>query len=224
MHWFQVLLQNESQRSFRASREIALMVGFLFIALSLFALGMDNRWLRPAAPAMIWSIVLLSSLLMIEQIFQQDRDNGRLELLLSQPIPRWIIVLAKICGFWLRTGLPMLLCAPLYALMLQLPLTILPVLLTSLFLGTGALSCFATIGAALSLGARQPIMLVMVLILPIQIPVLIFGVYSLEHALLGLETFGSLLWLGVCLLLSMTCIPFGAAALHREVFTAELDD
>lgn len=202
--------------SLRAGKDIALMLGFALIALSIFALGTEDSWRQSAAPSMIWSVILFSTLLMIEQIFGRDHATGRLDVLLSQPIPRWIIVLAKIGGFWLRTGLPILLTAPIAGILFGFNSTVFPTLIGSVLIGTLSLSCFATVGAALTFSAKQPVMLVMVLVLPIQIPVLIFATFCLEFALMGYDTLAGFLWLGVCLMIGVACIPFGAMAMHRE--------
>ncbi len=216
MHWFLTLLYHESLLVLRSGKDVALMLGFALIALSLMALMADPTWLHEAAAAMIWTVVLFSVLLMIERIFQDDHDSGRLDALLTQPIPCWIIVLAKAVGFWLRTGLSMILSAPLAVIFLQLPFAVLPELLASLVLGTLILCLFATTGAALALGARQPILLVMVLVLPLLIPVVIFGALILERSLGGHEVTGTFLWLGVCFCLALACVPFGAMALNAR--------
>lgn len=217
MHWFITLLHDEYLRVLRSGKDIALMLGFALIALSLMALMADTAWRAQAAAAMIWTVVLFSVLLMIERIFQDDQQSGRLDTLLLLPIPRWIILLAKAMGFWLRTGLPVILTAPIAALLLQLPFMVLPALWLSLLLGTLSLSLFASTGAALVLGARQPTLLVMVLVLPLLIPVVIFGAFVLERSLGGHETLGAFLWLGVCLCLAFATIPFGAMALQARV-------
>ncbi|NQY82486.1 MAG: heme exporter protein CcmB [Alphaproteobacteria bacterium] len=216
MRWFLTLLHYECLLVLRSAKDIALMLGFGLIALSLMAITADPAWLSAAAPGMIWTVVLFSVLLMIERIFQHDRDSGRLDLLLSQPVPAWIIVLAKALGFWFQAGLPLILAAPMASLLMQLPLQILPDLLISLILGTPTLCLLATIGAALTLGARQPTLLVMVLVMPLLIPVLIFGALALERSLIGYSVLGDYLWLGVSLCLALACIPLGAVAINRN--------
>ncbi len=216
MHWFVTLLHYECLLVLRSGKDIALMLGFALIALSVMALMADPAWLHEAAAAMIWTVVLFSVLLMIERIFQDDHHSGRLDALLTQAVPCWVIVLAKAGGFWLRAGLPMIVSAPLAILLLQLPFFVLPALLVSLILGTLTLSLFATTGAALALGARQPTLLVMVLVLPLLIPVVIFGALVLERSLAGHAVTGHFLWLGVCFCLALACVPFGAMALKAR--------
>lgn len=217
MHWFVTLLRYECLLVLRSGKDIALMLGFALIALSLMALMADPAWLQQAAAAMIWTVVLFSVLLMIERIVQDDQQSGRLDVLLLQPIPCWVIVLAKAVGFWLRTGVPIIAAIPVAMLLLHLPFSVLFALLLSLVLGTFSLALFATTGAALALGARQPTLLVMVLVLPLLIPVVIFGALILERSLGGYAVIGHFLWLGVCLCLALACVPFGAMALRGRL-------
>lgn len=214
MHWFVTLLRYECLLVLRSGKDIALMLGFGLIALSLMALLADTAWLQQAAAGMIWTVVLFSVLLMIERIFHDDQQSGRLDIVLIQPIPFWVILLAKVGGFWLRTGLPIIITIPVAMVFLNLPFALLPVLMLSLVLGTLSLSLFATIGAALALGARQPTLLVMVLVLPLLIPVVVFGALILERSLGGHGIMGPFLWLGVCLCLGLLCVPLGALALR----------
>ena len=211
MHHFVVLWSMELRLAFRRPGDSLLMLGFALVALTLLTIAAEAQALAQLAPGFIWVVMLFSLLLRLDSVWRKDAKSGRLALLLTQPIPCWLLVLAKAFGLWCRAGLPWLVFAPMAGVMLQLPWDTLPALLISLLLGTPSLCLLATVGGSLTLGARQPTLLVMMIVLPLLIPVLVFAVLGVTHEA---QQTASQLWLGVCLGLSFLSVPIGAFALQ----------
>jgi len=159
---------------------------------------------------------LLAALLSLERLFQADYEDGSLEALALMPLPLEAQVLAKCLAHWLVTGLPLGLAAPVLGLLLQLDAAGYPVLVLSLLLGTPTLSLIGAIGAALSLGARRGGVLLSLLVLPLYIPVLIFGVLAVEQSIEGLAPRPHLLLLGALLAAALPLAPVAAAAALRQ--------
>jgi heme exporter protein B len=159
---------------------------------------------------------LLATLLGLERLFRADHEDGALDLILLAPAPLELLVLAKCVAHWLATGLPLIVVAPLLAVMLHLPGEALPALLASLALGTPALSLVGAIGAALTLGARRGGALLPLLVLPLFIPVLIFAVAAVEAAAAGLPARPHLLLLAALLAFALPLAAFAAAAALRQ--------
>jgi heme exporter protein B len=149
-------------------------------------------------------------------LFQADHDDGSLEQLALGPLPLWAVALAKALAHWLMTGVPLIVAAPLLALMLAMPAVGFPPLLAAMALGTPCLSLLGAIGAALVLGARRGGLLVAFLVLPRAIPVLSCGAGAVEAALTGQEAAPHLMLLGALLLASLALAPAAAAAALRE--------
>ena len=190
---------------------------FFLIVASLFPLGTGARreTLELVAPGVFWVGVLLAVLLSLERMFRSDFEDGSLELMLISPRPLPLLVLAKIFAHWLVTGLPLLAAAPLAALLLGLPAGSLPVLLAALALGTPALSATGAIGVALTVGLRRGGVLLSLLVLPLYIPVLVFGASAVSTAAAGLPAPGQLYLLGALAVLSLSLAPLAAAAALR---------
>ena len=190
---------------------------FFLIVASLFPLGTGARreTLELVAPGVFWVGVLLAVLLSLERMFRSDFEDGSLELMLISPRPLPLLVLAKILAHWLVTGLPLLAAAPLAALLLGLPAGSLPVLLAALALGTPALSATGAIGVALTVGLRRGAVLLSLLVLPLYIPVLVFGASAVSTAAAGLPAPGQLYLLGALAVLSLSLAPLAAAAALR---------
>ena len=190
---------------------------FFLIVASLFPLGTGARreTLELVAPGVFWVGVLLAVLLSLERMFRSDFEDGSLELMLISPRPLPLLVLAKILAHWLVTGLPLLAAAPLAALLLGLPAGSLPVLLAALALGTPALSATGAIGVALTVGLRRGGVLLSLLVLPLYIPVLVFGASAVSTAAAGLPAPGQLYLLGALAVLSLSLAPLAAAAALR---------
>jgi heme exporter protein B len=197
------------------------MMGVLFflivVTLVPFAVGPDLVQLLRIGPAILWIGALLASLLTLDRLFAADHEDGSLDLLLMGHAPLELAVLAKAIAHWITTGLPLVIAAPLLGLFLNLePLAIGAVALT-LLAGTPALTCIGVIGAALSVALRRGGLLLPVLVLPLTIPVLIFGVSASNAAVVGPVTFGAPFTILCALTLgSLVLGPFAAAAALRQ--------
>ena len=149
---------------------------FILIALMPFAIGPDLNVLSRIGPAILWIAGLLATLLGLDRLFQSDRDDGSLDLLLMSRTPGEAIVLVKCLAHWLLTGLPLVIATPVFGLMLGMSPQALWQTTASLAAGTPALTMLGAIGAALTVGLRKGGLLIAILILPLCVPVLIFGV------------------------------------------------
>ena len=155
-------------------------------------------------------------MLSLERVFQTDYEDGTLELLTLSPISLEVVVLGKVVAHWLTTGLPLIVAAPLMAVMLNMDPDGFVVLMIAMLLGTPALSLIGAIGAALILGARRGGVLVSLLVLPLYIPILIFGAGAVEAALLGMSATAQLQIMGAILLLALAATPFATAHALRQ--------
>jgi heme exporter protein B len=197
------------------------LMGVLFflivVTLVPFAVGPDLAQLRRIGPAVLWIGALLASLLALDRLFAADHEDGSLDVLLMGHTPLELAVLVKALAHWITTGLPLVLAAPLLGLFLNLePLAIGAVALT-LLIGTPALTCIGLIGAALSVALRRGGLLLPVLVLPLTVPVLIFGVAAANAAIVGPVLFGApFLILCALTLGSLVLGPFAAAAALRQ--------
>ena len=211
MSGFGALLSRDLRLAWRGRAEVLLVVAFFVVTAALFpfALGPGPELLARIAAGIIWVTALLSVLLSLERLFLADYEDGSLDLLALSPYPLEIIVSGKIAAHWITTGLPLVLTTPLIALIYGLPLEGLPVLLLALLLGTPALSAIGAAGAALSLGSRRGGVLIPLLVLPLYVPVLIFGVLAVEGALTGT---GSKAYLLILAALMLGALPLGAFA------------
>jgi len=197
----------------------AVMVVLFFVLTAMlfpFAIGPEPNLLARLAAGVIWVTALLAVLLSLERLFLADFEDGSLELLVLAPTPLSLTVLAKAVAHWLTTGLPLIAAAPLIALLYNMDEVAMPVLMLAMLLGTPSLSLTGAIGAALTLGARRGGVLVPLLVLPLYIPVLIFGVAAIDAALAGLSARPYLLFLGAIFLVSLVVAPLAAAAALRQ--------
>jgi heme exporter protein B len=160
----------------------------------------------------IWVAALLASLLSVDGIFRTDFDDGSLEQMLVSPQPLVLLVLAKIISHWLISGFCLALMSPLLAMMLFLPSQGLFALVISLLLGTPTLSLIGAIGAGLTVGLRKGGILISLLVLPLYIPVLIFGAGTVQAGTMGMPIGGYLALLGAVLVVSMMLAPFAIVA------------
>jgi heme exporter protein B len=197
------------------------MMGVLFflivVTLVPFAVGPDLAQLQRIGPAILWIGALLASLLTLDRLFAADHEDGSLDVLLMGSAPLELAVLVKAIAHWITTGLPLVIAAPLLGLFLNLePVAIGAVALT-LLAGTPALTFIGVIGAALSVALRRGGLLLPVLVLPLTIPVLIFGVSASNAAVVGPVTFGAPFTILCALTLgSLVLGPFAAAAALRQ--------
>jgi heme exporter protein B len=197
------------------------LMGVLFflivVAMVPFALGPDLALLARTGPAILWLGALLASLLALDRLFAADHEDGSLDLILMGRAPLELAVAAKALAHWLTTGLPLVVAAPLLGLFLNLDPAAIGAVALTLLAGTPALTCIGLIGAALAVALRRGGLLVPVLVLPLTIPVLIFGVAASNAALAGPVPFGTPFTVLVALTLaSLVLGPFAAAAALRH--------
>jgi heme exporter protein B len=195
---------------------VAIMFAVLVVVLFPFGIGPEAEILSRVAAGVVWIAALLASMLSLDRLFQADHDDGSLEQLALGPLPLWAVALAKAVAHWLVTGVPLIVAAPALALMLAMPVQGFLPLVGAMALGTPCLSLLGAIGAALVLGARRGGLLVAFLVLPLAIPVLIFGAGAVEAALTAQEAGPHLMLLGALFLASLALAPLAAAAALRE--------
>jgi heme exporter protein B len=200
----------------RRSDTLAALIFFIMVV-SLFPLsvGPEPQLLRTMAPGVIWVAALLASMLSLARLFADDYQDGTLEQMLLSGHPLALLVLGKIVAHWLASGLLLALVSPLLALQFDLSLASTGVLVGSLLLGTPVLSLLGVIGAALSVGLRGAGMLLSLLVLPLCIPVLIFGAGAVQADMAGLGIAGHFSLLGALLVVSLAAAPIVAATALR---------
>ncbi len=211
---FLVALQREMLLAYRRRSDIVNPLAFFLIVATLFPLGVspDPKFLAQVSPGVIWVAALLATLLSMDGLFRSDYDDGSLEQMLLSPRPFVLTVLAKVGSHWLLTGLPLALLSPLLGVMLFLPVEGTWALVISLLLGTPTLSLIGAIGAGLTVGLRKGGVLISLLVLPLYIPVLIFGAATVQAGVLGMPVGGYLALLGAILVLGLTLSPFAITA------------
>ena len=218
MSRFLEVVRRDLRLALRQGSDSLMVVTFFVLTVVLFPFGIgpEAGILERVAAGILWVTALLASMLSLDRLFQADYEDGSLELLLLTPAAPVVLVLAKVLAHWLTTGLPLLAAAPLLAVLLHMNADGLGILLLTLLLGTPILSLVGAIGAALVLGARRGGVLVSLLILPLYIPVLIFGVGAIDAAVQGLPAAPHLLILGGLLAASLPLAPLAAAAALRQ--------
>lgn len=201
----------------RRKSDVFVTLIFFVIVVTLFplAIGPETDVLRLIAPGIVWVGALLASMLALEHLFATDHADGTLEQMLLSPQPVFVLVIGKTLAHWLVTGLPLVVMAPVLGLQYDLSWTGLQVLMLSLLIGTPALSLIGGVGAALTLGLRGGGVLVALLVLPLYIPVLIFGAGSVEASVSGLGGDAHLFMLSAILVMSLLLAPLGATAALR---------
>lgn len=211
------LLGRDLRLAYRRRGEMATPAMFFILVTTLFPLGLSPQpeLLRSIAPGLVWVAALLASLIGQESLFKGDFEDGSLEQLALSPVPLQLIGLARVASHWLVTGLPLVLLSPLMGLLLDFPPGAMATLVLSLSLGTLILSLLGGVGAALTVGLRQSGMLLPVLVLPLAVPVLIFGAHASAQALRGEDPAGALYLLAALLVLGITLAPFAIAAAVR---------
>jgi len=214
---FAALVARDLRLALRQGSDAALVVAFFVLAVVLFPFGVgpEPQLLTRIAAGVVWVTALLAALLSLDRLFQQDYEDGSLELIALAPLPLEAAVLAKCLAHWLTTGLPLVVVAPALAALLQLEGPGYLPLILAMALGTPSLSLVGAIGAALSLGARRAGVLLSLLVLPLYIPVLIFGVAAVEQAVAGFAIRPHLLILTALLLAALPLAPWAAAAALR---------
>jgi heme exporter protein B len=208
------VLQRDLKLGFRKRSELLNPIFFFILVVSLFPLGVgpSPKILAEIAPGVIWVAALLATLLSMEKLFRSDFDDGSLEQLLLSPHPLTLLVLSKVLAHWLMTGLPLLLVSPLLGVLLFLHPDAIAVLPLTLLLGTPTLSLVGAIGVGLTVGLRRGGVLLTLLVLPLYVPVLIFGTAAVSAAGAGLVITGQLYILAAILALSLSLAPLAIAA------------
>lgn len=196
-----------------AGAAIAFMLSVL--VLIPLSIGPDQNQLQRLAPGIMWLALLLAILLTSEKIFQQDYEDGSLDLLTLIDLPLELVVLAKALAHWLAVGLPVAVIAPLLGIFLNIELSAIPVLLLAMALGSLALSLLAAIGGAITAGLRRGGLLVSLLILPLYVPVLVFGLSATTQNSGPTGGSSSLLVLTAIVLISLVLQPWASAAALR---------
>ncbi len=190
---------------------------FFLIAITLIPLGVgpEAELLAVLAPGILWVMALLATLLSLDGLFRSDFDDGALEQCLVSPSLLYLTVLAKVLAHWLVTGLPLTLMSPLLGLMLALPEGGYWVLCLSLMIGTATMSLIGSVGAALTVSLRRGGLLLSLIVMPLYIPVLIFGASAVNDAALGNDVGVALAVLGTFGALAAVLAPLAAAAALR---------
>jgi len=190
---------------------------FFIIVVSLFPLGVgpEPDTLREIAPGVVWVAALLAAMLSLARMFGTDYADGTIEQLVLTPQPLVVLVMAKVVAHWLTTGLPLVLIAPVLGLQFDLPADSLATLLLSLLIGTPVLSLVGAVGAALTLGVRGGAALTSLLVLPLYVPVLIFGAGAVVATATGTGAAGHLSLLGAMLMIALVFAPWATAVALR---------
>lgn len=201
----------------RQKSEVLTTLFFFVIVASLFPLGIgpEAALLRRIAPGILWVGAMLAAMLSLQRMFAADYQDGSLEQMALSPLPLGVLVTGKILAHWLLAGLPLVLIAPLLGVQFDLDGRSLAILVASLLLGTPVLSLIGAIGAALTLGVRGGGVLLSLLILPLYIPVLIFGAGAVEADAAGLSASGHLALLAALLSLAAFFAPWATTAALR---------
>lgn len=197
----------------RRKSEVLTALFFFIVVTSLFPLGVgaDAALLRKIAPGVIWVAALLSTLLGLQRMFAADYVDGALEQMALSPYAMVLLMTGKILAHWLVCGLPLVILAPIIGIQFDLDASSLYVLMGTLLLGTPVLSLLGSIGAALTLGVRGGSLLMSLLILPLYVPVLIFGAGAVYANSVGLDTTGHFSLLGALLILALAFVPWVSA-------------
>lgn len=212
---FWCILQRDLTLALRRRTDVLTTLFFFVIVVSLFPLGVgsERELLRMLGPGVVWVAALLASMLALERLFAADYDDGTLEQLLLAGQPLSLLVLAKIVAHWLLTGLPLVVIAPLMAMQYSLEATAIWVMMAALALGTPVLSLLGAIGAALTLGLRGGGILLSLLILPLYIPVLVYGAGAVSVSVIEItDTQPYFALLGAFLVGALVLAPPAAAA------------
>jgi heme exporter protein B len=217
MTGFWHLVQRDLLLARRQGASSLLGVAFFVIAVSLFpfAVGPDPVVLASIGAGIIWVAALLATLLSLDRLFQADFEDGSLDNLVLTGQPVAMLVLAKTTAHWLTTALPLIIASPLLAMFMALPVDVFVTLVISMVVGTPALSLIGAVGAALTVGMRRGGVLMSLLVLPLYIPVLIFGVGAMGAAMMGQDSASALMLLGAISLFTLVLAPLGAAAALR---------
>ena len=214
---FLQLICRDLKLAFRQIGDIFSVLFFFIIVVSLFPLGIgaDLDLLKKIAAGIIWVAALLSTMLSLNKFFANDFADGSLEQLMLLPVPLSLVVFSKILAHWIISGLPLAIFSPILGIQFNLSGEELWVLILSLLLGTPALSAIGAIGSALTIGLKSSSVLLSLLILPLYIPILIFGSGAIDSAISGMEYSAHLSLILAITLSSLFLSPFAAAMAIR---------
>ena len=218
MRAFIALVTRDLHLAWREGGAISTALGFYLVVVSILPLGLgpDLNLLSRIAPGVLWVALLLAALLSVDRIFHNDHEDGTLDALALGPLPLELVAFAKALAHWISIGIPLTIAAPILALLLNLPEGAFWVLVLTMITGTPAISFIGSIGAALTLGLGRGGLLLALLILPLYVPILIFGVSAMNAVIIGPGPFmPSFLILCALTLASLVLAPFAAAAALR---------
>ena len=212
-----LLVGRELRLSFRRPDQLLQPLVFFLIVTTMFPLGLNPEasLLKDMAPGVLWTAALLSSLLSLESMFKGDADDGTLEQLALSGHGLTVIVIGKTAAHWLLSGAALVLASPLVAIALGIPGAAFGTMFASLTLGTLTLSWLGAIGAALTVGLKRGNVLLSLIVLPLAMPLLIFGAGATDRAISGTDAAGALYFLGSLCVFTCTLAPFAASAALR---------
>jgi len=213
------LLSRDLMLAWREGGAIGTALGFYLLVVAMLPLGLgpDLNLLSRIAPGLLWIALLLSALLSLGRIFESDNDDGSLELLALGELPLELVAATKAFAHWLTTGVPLALMAPLLGILLNLDISAYATLVLTMLVGTPAISFLGSIGAALTLRARRGGLLIALLVLPLYVPTLIYGITAISSAMTNVEGGFEASFLILCAvwLGAMVLGPIAAAAAIR---------
>jgi heme exporter protein B len=214
---FVLVVRRELCLSFRRPDQLLQPLVFFLIVTTLFPLGLSLQLslLRDMAPGVLWVAALLSSLLSLDSLFKSDADDGTLEQLALCGQGLTVIVVAKTCAHWLVSGAALVLVSPVVGTALGIPVAAFATMMLSLVLGTLTLSWLGAIGAGLTVGLKRGNVLLSLIVLPLAMPLLIFGAAATERATSGVSSVGALYFLAALCVFTCTLAPFAATAALR---------
>ncbi len=214
---FRWIVVRDLTLAWRRRADVLSTLFFFVIVVSLFPLGIgpETQLLRSIAPGVVWVAALLASMLSLSRVFENDYHDGTLEQMLMTPQPLFLVVLGKVLAQWLVSEVPLAIIAPLLGVQFDLEPRTLWILFISLLIGTPVLSLIGSIGAALTLGLRGGGVLIAVLILPLYVPVLIFGAGAVDASIVSGNVQSNILLLTAFFLLSLVFAPWATSAALR---------
>jgi len=208
------LLKRELLRHWRCRQDLINPIIFFILTVSLFPLAVtpDGKLLGQIGSGIIWVSALLAAMLSLESMYRDDYRDGTLELLLLQSGSPYKVVVAKILSHWLTTGLPLVIISPLLGVMMQVESNAITALMLTLLIGTPVLSLIGSVGMGLTVGLRQGGVLLSLLVLPLYIPILIFGSSAVSAASMGMGYSGQLAFMGAFLIGAISLVPLASVA------------
>jgi heme exporter protein B len=214
MRAFLALVGRDLKIAVREGGAIGIALSFYLIVVAVVPIGLgpDLNLLARIGPGLLWVALLLSALLSVDRIFHNDHEDGTLEVIALGPLPLELVVAAKALAHWLTTALPLVLLAPVLGLLLNLATGAYPAVVLTMLIGSPAVSFLGAVGAALTLGLRRGGLLIALLVLPLYVPILIFGVASIDRMTSALEPSAQPLLILVALALATVVLAPVAAA------------